>query len=544
LVSATDSKLGTICLLTPNLINSNHAGHITVNINEKGEVFQAVCDTYCDVCRVLNESGGGGYFTIDAIAKMCCVDISSVQGNLITPIQYQRKPIGILVLTPVRPQPVLELHAEASQMLTRELAYHFKRYELSQLAKQKMGKDLMFIGASEPMRSIDHFIEKASRVNLPVLITGEEGCKKRDIAYAIHLASNRHEASFVQVNCSTLNWQNHIEEISDLFAKAQGGTILFNYVDELPVKLQSSLLDLLGLGTGQLLGNAESKYLSDVRIIATASKNLEEFVKEKQFCYSLLQDLNFIHTGVAPLRERKEDIEHIIHYFLRKYGGEERYRLSDDVLTLCKNYDWHQNDKELERIIARLAIMVDGEVITIDDLRLFAPALVKQSKDLTNVEGSINLPDSSLMDQDNSSLQRRKADVKVVQMASLLSKGEVVEIGNLHTSMQKVLDYIGTHFHEKISLTQIARHACISPSHLSYLFQKSLGISFKTFLSIVRIEKAKQLLVEKPFLRVTEISAEVGYEELSHFERTFKRFIQCTPREFRQKFQGDSKLNR
>ena len=91
------------------------------------------------------------------------------------------------------------------------------------------------------------------------------------------------------------------------------------------------------------------------------------------------------------------------------------------------------------------------------------------------------------------------------------------------------------HYPEKITLSGLAQQACLSRSHLSYLFKQGIGVSFKLFLAAVRIEKARRLLVEQPHMGVTSIGGEVGYGDLRHFERTFKRWAGSTPRAYRQR---------
>ncbi len=83
-------------------------------------------------------------------------------------------------------------------------------------------------------------------------------------------------------------------------------------------------------------------------------------------------------------------------------------------------------------------------------------------------------------------------------------------------------------------MSQLARRAHLSRSHLSYLFQQALGVSFKPFLAAVRIEKARRLLVEKPHLSITRIGGEVGFGDLRHFERMFKQWAGSTPRAYRR----------
>ena len=83
-------------------------------------------------------------------------------------------------------------------------------------------------------------------------------------------------------------------------------------------------------------------------------------------------------------------------------------------------------------------------------------------------------------------------------------------------------------------MSRLAQQACLSRSHLSYLFKQAIGVSFKPFQTVLRVEKARQLLVEKPHFSITRISGEVGFGDLRHFERTFKRWAGSTPRAYRQ----------
>jgi len=103
-----------------------------------------------------------------------------------------------------------------------------------------------------------------------------------------------------------------------------------------------------------------------------------------------------------------------------------------------------------------------------------------------------------------------------------------------HPGLQTALTYLAHHYADTIPLSRLAQQACLSRSHLSYLFKQTLGVSFKPFLAIVRIEKARRLLVERPPLRITRIGGEVGFGDLRHFERTFKRLTGSTPRAYRQ----------
>src|SRR6185369_13805508 len=422
---ATNSRRGSICLQRPEYLPGDlHQQFIVTNVNENGELVQEKRAEMCGICGPFYEMPSENRPLMQGVKEASWVKPHPTPADsLVITIQYQRKPVGVMALTSGRSHSYSVSDAETATLLATELAHHMKRYEIRWLAQRKIGKDLMFIGSSEAMRNIDRFIEKASRVNLPVLIMGELGCDKKNIAYAIHLASSRRDGPLMLINCSTMDSQISPEELSNLFRLAHGGTILFHYVDELPARLQSCFLSLLGSGTGQLISNNGSDDAPDVRIITTANNDLEELAREKRFSQSLLQELDFIHTQIEPLRERKEDIEHIVGHFIKKYGHEQTRGITEEALSLCKNYAWPQNDSELKRVIARLAVMSEGELITVGEVRDFAPALIQEQdleSDAANTEESFSYE----AENGKGAWPNMQPNGKVVQLAKRLSRGE------------------------------------------------------------------------------------------------------------------------
>ena len=133
----------------------------------------------------------------------------------------------------------------------------------------------------------------------------------------------------------------------------------------------------------------------------------------------------------------------------------------------------------------------------------------------------------------NGNLQQ--PEKRTVDLALSLLAGNYDNLDKYGAGMKRALTYVAGNFDHDISLTQLAKQSFFSPSHLSFLFKKTLGTSFKGMLSVIRIEKAKQLLLEKPCDSVTEISLDAGFGDLSHFEKTFKRNTGLNPREFRRR---------
>ena len=175
--------------------------------------------------------------------------------------------------------------------------------------------------------------------------------------------------------------------------------------------------------------------------------------------------------------------------------------------------------------MACLAVLSDEETITVSDVQAHAPHLMQYAAEAATNDDNAPATSPAKIDQ---------VDARLVALAQALLAGELAGLQRLHPGLQKALEHIALHFQDPISLQQLARHACVSSSHLSYLFKKTLGISFKPFLVLVRIQKAAHLLIEQPFRGITEVALEVGFGDLRHFERMFKRLLACSPRAYRQ----------
>ncbi|QCO18770.1 AraC family transcriptional regulator (plasmid) [Azospirillum brasilense] len=111
-------------------------------------------------------------------------------------------------------------------------------------------------------------------------------------------------------------------------------------------------------------------------------------------------------------------------------------------------------------------------------------------------------------------------------------------LARLHGGLRKALVFLGERFADPITLDELSRQAHVSPSHLSYLFRTELHTSFKGLLGRIRIHKARELLAAERRLPITEVAMSVGYGDLSHFEKSFRRLVGESPREFRRNLPG------
>lgn len=214
-----------------------------------------------------------------------------------------------------------------------------------------------------------------------VLLTGETGTGKEVIASAIHRWSPRREKSFIKVNCGAIP-DNLLE--SELFGYekgaftgavsskpgrfefADGGTIFLDEIGDISPSLQVKLLRVLQQKTFERLGGLKT-ITADVRVIAATNKNLFEEVKQKRFREDLYYRLNVVPIHLPPLRERPEDVENLINYFLEKSASISGINtpkiMSANALDYLKGYHWPGNIRELENIIERCVVISSGSII-------------------------------------------------------------------------------------------------------------------------------------------------------------------------------------
>lgn len=120
---------------------------------------------------------------------------------------------------------------------------------------------------------------------------------------------------------------------------------------------------------------------------------------------------------------------------------------------------------------------------------------------------------------------------------------DIDQFNHVHPGLKKAILYIGENFKEEISLATLSDMACTSPSHLSFLFRNYLDLSFKTILVQIRVRYAKQLIEASPQMNIVDISLQSGFGDLSHFEKMFKRYVGCTPRQYRQSLRLDKNIH-
>jgi DNA-binding NtrC family response regulator len=200
------------------------------------------------------------------------------------------------------------------------------------------------IGASQAMRQLFSLLAQAAPSEATVLLEGESGTGKELLAEAIHAHSSRRDGPFVVVDCATLAEQG-------LLLQADGGTVVFDEIGELPLELQSPLLRVLEKREVRPVGEVKSTKV-DIRIIAATNRTLAEQVRRGEFREDLYFRLAVVRATVPPLRHHKEDIPLLAKHFLRALGRPD-FAISTDMLALLMAYEWPGNVRELRNVIER-----------------------------------------------------------------------------------------------------------------------------------------------------------------------------------------------
>ena len=240
------------------------------------------------------------------------------------------------------------------------------------------------IGTSAAIKYVLYKVEQVAATDTTVLILGETGTGKELMARAIHNLSLHNARALVKVNCATLP-SNLIE--SELFGHergaftgaqtrhigrfevAEGSTVFLDEIGELPLELQTKLLQVLQDGEFSRLGSTRTIRV-DVRVIAATNRDLEAEVREGRFREDLFYRLNVFPITVPPLRDRMEDIPLLALFFTEKVSkgvGKSIEQIPQSVMKTLQDYPWPGNVRELQNVIERAVINSSGPKLRLAD---------------------------------------------------------------------------------------------------------------------------------------------------------------------------------
>jgi len=212
-------------------------------------------------------------------------------------------------------------------------------------------------------------IEEAARNDDPLLITGETGTGKELIANAVQRQSRRGQQAYLRINCTELHHERFATELfgkrlgtkkrkSGFLRDADGGTLLLDEIESLPIPMQAKLLNLIEGMTSKDNTNREGIGL-DVRLIAVSNADLQQRAERGKFSVALYEQLSIERLHAPALRERKTDIPMLIGYYLgimSKHYAADCPRLAKDTLDMLMTYPWPGNIRELRNVCENLVV--------------------------------------------------------------------------------------------------------------------------------------------------------------------------------------------
>ncbi|OGS92269.1 MAG: sigma-54-dependent Fis family transcriptional regulator [Gallionellales bacterium GWA2_60_18] len=427
-----------------------HAGHsvdTAANVKEasaklaRGDVDVALCDIKMpdgngvDLVRSFLGSGIDTHFIM-------VTAFASVE----TAVEALRAGASDYIIKPVH-------NEELTYRLTQIEAMRGLKAENQALRKFVVDDSGAFVFNAPSMMEMGRMISKVATTDSTVLITGESGTGKGVAARSIHERSPRREHPFIPVNCGAIP-ENLIESElfghtkgaftgadrarKGLFSQADHGTLFLDEVGELPLNMQTKLLHVLDDKQVRPVGGEQSRFI-DTRILAATNRDLAEMVRQGTFREDLYFRLSMFHIHIPPLRERREDMQQLLQYTLKKVGGGRKPLEIDPMAEeLLIEYDWPGNVREVENVINRASILADGGRITLGDL---PPNIARRTQ--THDAGSVNIAyNGGLREQ----LRRVEADIIFRTLAECAgdrrAAAQKLEIGvsSLYRKLEELAD--------------------------------------------------------------------------------------------------------
>jgi len=271
---------------------------------------------------------------------------------------------------------------EEIQALNETLSIEKQYFEEQQIENFNFEE---IIGKSAAIKEVLAMVAQVADTDTNVLILGETGVGKELVARAVHRNSDRMDNPFIRVNCSALPetliaselfghekgaFTGAVDRRIGRFEMANKGTIFLDEIGDVPLDVQVRLLRVLQNKEFERLGGRETIH-SDFRLIAATNRDLFQAVKEKKFREDLYYRLNVFPIRIAPLRERKEDIPLMTHYFLRNYAKKigKAGTITEPDMARLVGYTWPGNVRELENVIERGVILSTSSRFKMPELR-------------------------------------------------------------------------------------------------------------------------------------------------------------------------------
>jgi two-component system response regulator HydG len=333
--------------------------------------------------------GMGGFGLLERVKKFfptTVVVIITAYGTVEHAVEAMKLGANDFLVKPFDP--------EGLGLLVAKLLEHKRLLEETQYLRNEVsrcwaGPDEI-IGRSASMIDLFDTIMEIANSESSILILGETGTGKELIARAIHANSKRMGGPFVPINCGAIpeslmeseifghekgSFTGAIRPKKGLIEVAEGGTLFLDEVGEIIPKMQVDLLRVLQDRSFYRVGGVEA-IKADFRLISATHRDLAQQAAQGAFRQDFFYRINVITLRVPPLRERREDIQLLVTYFLKRFAREtnrEVDSISDDAMKMLLDYDWPGNIRELENVVERAVVTSKKRVLAVDSFAYLNP---------------------------------------------------------------------------------------------------------------------------------------------------------------------------
>ena len=271
------------------------------------------------------------------------------------------------------------------QHLIKQGAFEQKKFGKPKKEFLKNGTSFIFddiIGSSNEIKEVISFARRLAEKNMPILIQGETGTGKEMFAQSIHNSSSYSRGQFIAINCAAIP-DSLLESIlfgsvkgaftgasnrEGLFEKANGGTLFLDEINSMPLSLQSKILRAIQEKEIQRLGSNEVIKIK-CRILSATNKNPQAAINQGELREDLYYRLSVGSIVIPPLRNRKDDIDELMDFYIAKMNNDMGLTLvgsTDTLLQMLKSYSWPGNIRELFNVIANTIIMIPENTAMLD----------------------------------------------------------------------------------------------------------------------------------------------------------------------------------
>jgi len=401
----------------------------------------------------------------EGVQTICCV-----------PLITHSRTFGTLNLASRRedafpPQDVELLQQVAAQIaIAVENALAFKQIDAlkDKLAEEKLyleeeiRSEFNFeeiIGESPAIKRALAQVELVAPAGTAVLVTGETGTGKELIARAVHNHSPRRERTFVKINCAAIPgglleselfghergaFTGALTQKIGRFELADHGTLFLDEVADLPIDLQPKLLRVLQEQEFERLGSNHTRRV-DVRIVAATNADLAKLVAERSFRSDLYYRLNVFPIHIPALRERREDVPHLVRYFVQKFSRRLNKTVAyipSDAMDALSNYSWPGNIRELENFIERAVLLSPGKELRVPLAELHSTAFANHGEnspagaDSSSSFATLTAPASSISTLEEAERQHILRALRQTGWRIAGPKGAAALLGMKRTTLQ------------------------------------------------------------------------------------------------------------